>query len=168
MGKWIISVSLIVLVVAFLLFVLPAISLRDGGLPRRFVDTENHKQIGVACALFASDHDGNYPRSFAELGKYVGTHTELFVSCRNSHTATNSLDNVQDWTDFVYLPGCTTASPPQRVVAFLPPGHYEEKTGAAILFADGHVEWQRLRELTRTLNKSPNTASHGTALPRRP
>ena len=73
------------------------------------------------------------------------------------------MTNVMDWTDYVYLPGVSTASAPCRVVAFLPPGSHEKTTGTVVLFADGHVEWQALQEFTRTMNKSPNQVPEDTA-----
>ncbi len=161
MKKMIIAVAILLLVgVAVLLFA-PAIIHNHKKAPRSY-DISNLHQIGLACRMFAMDHDGHFPDNWTEIDSYLSGHSQLFVMAKNRRTA-GSMTNVMAWTDYVYLPGVTTGSPPYRVVAFLPPGSHEKTTGAVVLFADGHVEWQTLVDFTRTLNRSPNQVPEDTA-----
>ena len=111
------------------------------------------KQIGIACMIYAMDHDGAYPPDFVSLTNYADKPL-LYVSRHDLDNA-GAMSNVMEWTSFVYNRGITTASPPDTIVAYLPPGHFKKKNGGVILFADGRVEWKPLNEFTRTLNETP-------------
>jgi len=82
-----------------------------------------------------------------------------------------AISNVIAWTSFRYVPGATTASPPGRVVAYLPPRQYGEREctccgkthfdfkrqqyfrGESLLFADGSVSWETPDEFEKVLNE---------------
>jgi prepilin-type processing-associated H-X9-DG protein len=161
MKKMIIAAAILLLVGGAVFLFAPAIIHHHGKAPRVY-DISNLHQIGLACRMFAADHAGRFPDNWTELDPYVTGHSKLFVMAKNRRAA-GSMTNVLEWTDYVYLPGATTASPTYRVVAFLPPGSHEKTTGAVVLFADGHVESQTLADFTRAMNRSPNQAPQDTA-----
>ncbi len=149
-------VGLVTLVAVAVFVLLPALTMpRPSSIV--MVDMANLNQIGRACWRYAFDHDGQFPPDFSHLTQYAD-HPRLYVS-RHDRDQAGSLSNVMDWTSYVYLSGNTTSSPPDTVVAFLPPGHYEKRNGGVILFADGSVEWKKLQEFTKTLNQTPTKKS---------
>lgn len=126
-------------------------------------DINNLKQIDVLCRLYGEDHEGRYPNDWTELASYNEYGPDIFVTLDNRESAGN-LTNVMEWTDYVYIPGRTASSPPDAIVAFLPPGHYFQKgrTWAIVLFVDGHVERMSITNFTRAMNKNVNKALHPT------
>ena len=112
--------------------------------------------------MYARDSGGAYPDEFTQLEKYFSPKSgrKAFVTPKNRKNVGQWAD-VMEWTDYVYIPGTTTSSSPDRVVAFLPPGHHTQRdeNGALILFADNHVEWQTVKEFTRTINETPKKST---------
>ena len=137
---------------AALFLVLPMLSFPKTKAVRSF-DMNCLSQIGKACMMYAMDHNGQYPPDFAALTPYAD-YPKLYVS-RHDRERAGAMSNVMDWTSFVYHRGITTASPPESVVAYLPPGHHEKTNGGIMLFADGSVQWMALPDFTRKLNQTP-------------
>lgn len=122
-------------------------------------DANNLKQVGLACLMYAYEHNGEYPTDLGQLSKYIGgdKNRRLFLSSW-SDIGPGPMSNAMEWTDYVYIPGATTSSPPGRVLAYQPPGQHPKSLGANILFVDGHVEWVDMRGFIRTMN-SPQQRS---------
>ena len=106
--------------------------------------------IGGLCKQYADNHDGHFPEDWNQLPPHL--RAGLFVTQEHSSKAGN-MTNVMEWTDFVYIHGMTTASPPNKIMAFLPPGHFKTRNCAVVLFANGKVTWLGLEDFTRRLNQ---------------
>jgi len=64
------------------------------------------------------------PDNWAQLTSAMQVDPNLFVT--PDHTRhVGDPTNVTQWADFIYVPGVTTGSPPDAVVAYLPPGQYK-------------------------------------------
>lgn len=146
--------------VAFIAFlVMPAIR-QDSGKPRRVQDMNNLHQIGLACQMFAREHEGRFPDDLSQLTPYFGPDaTSCFISASKRGSEPGAMTNIMQWTDYIYLRGATTSSSPSTVVAFLPIGIYPAEQGTLVLLADGRVRCQTLSEFTRAMNSSPNNTS---------
>jgi len=96
------------------------------------------RQIGLACRVYAEEHQGQFP-------------TEM--------------PDVTVVTNFGYVRGATTASPPDTVIAYRRPHRYGKHTGGLIHFADGGVSWESADEFEKVLNEP---VTNGMARPRRP
>jgi prepilin-type processing-associated H-X9-DG protein len=146
----------IAIAVFILAVVASSIMPRRPGIPPDIYDKINLHQIGGACIMFAKEHQGRFPDDWSQLALYDKDISRCFLMWENRRTKIGSMTNVMDWTDYVYVRGATTSSPPSTVVAFLPPGAHENRAGAPVLFADGRVEWQSLADFTRIMNRNPN------------
>jgi prepilin-type processing-associated H-X9-DG protein len=95
---------------------------------RRSSALNNLKQIGLALRLYSGDNNEKFPSALAEVrGKYAGDSDKLFV------------DPVTG-KPFIYIgAGLSETAPPDTVIA------YSELTpdGCNVLYADGHVAWQK-------------------------
>ena len=159
--KDIAGATVVLLVLIVTVFVSPLCSRRVR--PPYLWDINNLKQIGILCRLYAMDHEGRYPNDWAEFISHEAANSEIFVTLNNREAA-GDLTNVMEWTDYVYIPGRTEASPPDAVVAFLPPGHHIRKgrSRAIVLFVDEHVERMSIADFTRAMNKNPNKGFQAT------
>jgi hypothetical protein len=114
-------------------------------------------EIGIACSGYAADHEGRYPDDWANLvPKYISASEAGTFLARFALVFSRSTTNVMEWTDYVYFRGITTDSPPNAIVAFLPPGYNGNFQESVVLFADGSIQSMNLSEFTKTLNKKPN------------
>jgi len=121
-------------------------------------DMNNLKQIYMASVLYAINHGGQFPPNLEALSATDLDNPSVFVRWQNRQSA-GALTNVTEWTDYVYLPGLSESSPHDAIVAFLPPGVYtwQDETGAAVVFADGSMQWLSVEEFTRAMNKRTPT-----------
>ncbi len=106
---------------------LPSLS-RARTLSKRTVSGSNLRQIGVACEIYAYDHQGQYPPDLQTLVA-AGDITDKSLEAPAGPGGPS----------YAYIAGHTTSSPPHWVVAYEDyPGITK---GANVLFADGHVEF---------------------------
>ena len=148
-------ITAVILTLGLALFViLPAITAPNTKATVAY-DMSHLRQIGMACLMYAMDHNGEYPADWACLTNYANT-PKLYFSRHDANNA-GAMSNVMQWTSYVYIRGVTTAAAPETIVAYLPPGHYEQKDRGIVVHADCSVEWKSLRELTEALNKNPTT-----------
>lgn len=115
----------------------------------RLKSANNLKQIGLAIQLYTKENGGHYPDTFGTLLRNEDITASVFVSPGSKDTpATGATpeDIVANLTDgghlsYVYLGrGLTTTTPGNVVVAYENPSIWT--TGANVLYADGHVEFQ--------------------------
>lgn len=99
----------------------------------------NLRMIGLAVKMYAGDNDGVFPDRLVQLRRYV-CHSPGLFTCPKSGNKPGPFATVDEWTDYVYIPGLTASSAENAVLAYCPAKHHEGE-GGNVLFADGHVEW---------------------------
>lgn len=120
-------------------------------ISRSTYDAGNLKAIGMGCWDYAQHNGGRFPPDLTPVALGGKVSIGAFVTHRN-RAVTGSREKVMEWTDYVYLPGCSTASSPRQVLAFLPPGMGDRPNGAQVLFADGTIAWYAPTEFVRVMN----------------
>jgi prepilin-type processing-associated H-X9-DG protein len=124
--------------VVVIILVLPNIH-RTGGHGSRIACANNLKQVGIGIKLYADEHDDVYPQKFSEIIQYVSRHAAIFV-CAESGNKPESIETVDEWTDYVYILGFSTTSAPNAILAYCDPKNHNGE-GGNILFVDGNIEW---------------------------
>ena len=122
--------------------------------------TDAESDLNTICRfswIFAEKHNGVYPLDWAELiSEYpVQLSKDVFVIHPNKGIKCDP-KTVMEWTDYVYVRGATTASPPGTILAYLPPGHIKSRTPAIIQLLDGRREALSVHDFTKMLNRIPN------------
>lgn len=109
-------------------------------------------QIAIACKTYASDHGGFYPPDFSYLfdGYFIRSPRPLLAF--GEPRPDGDLADAMEWTSFVYVRGHTSDSPPDAVLAFLPPGYHKGDLGI-VVFVGGETKAVPLRGFARTLNR---------------
>lgn len=121
----------------------------------RVKSASNLRQIGMACMLYANEHDHKYPPDMGTLLKTEDITIDVFLSPRTSTSIPASVksgdvDAMTKWVDasgdFKYLgAGLSDSAAPEVVLAH---ERLDRKLadGINVLFADGHVEFILLKE----------------------
>ena len=136
---------LIVAGVGFVLFTaLDLFIRREKATARRKVCARNLVQIGIACRVYAAAHGGAFPASFGGLlagvpDEAAWRHPKMY-DCPSSDTPAGEIDDVDDWTDYLLIPGLTTNAPARTPLGRCDPVHHSGD-GAPVLFIDGTVRW---------------------------
>ncbi|HTV48679.1 MAG TPA: hypothetical protein VMG59_09575 [Phycisphaerae bacterium] len=119
----------------------------------------NERQIVQACLEYANDHNGKYPPDLVEALPYIGdpdnpqtmqtlvdpssNSTPLTVSPENAKSATWINENLSGHCDYIYMgagiDSTKISNPATTVIVYEPLSIHGN--GAAVGFADGHVEW---------------------------
>jgi prepilin-type processing-associated H-X9-DG protein len=130
----------------------------------------NERMIGQAMLLYANENKQKYPDDLGTLVKTQDISVDAFVcpTADNSIPAeilNGTLDQKAAWVnehaDYVYLgKGQTTSSPADRIMVYEKPGAHEGD-GMNILYGDGHVEFQVMREATRQIDKQEHRGEQG-------
>ena len=89
--------------------------------------------------MYAGEHGEIYPERLTDIGKYLGFQPALF-RCFGSGNEPGKFDTVDEWTDYVYVPGLPESVHPSTVLMYCPAKNHKDD-GGNVLFADGHVEW---------------------------
>jgi len=97
---------------------------------RRVASMNNLKQMGLAVLMYAQDHDNKLPDDLKTLEKY-GVTGRVLESPRKPNDFTGP--------SYIYIPGQSTSTDPQNIVAYENPAFLEDGTNA--VFLDGHVEF---------------------------
>jgi len=139
---------------------------RAGGSARRASCKNNLKQIGLALHIYASGHSGEFPQGTTAVevfGKLIDEglldktwgfwKIPVYVcpGAREDIEAWKSSRKLTDETcSYDYVPGLSTASPPEFALAFdrsvtnhaftASPGE-DVYRGRLVLYVDGHVSW---------------------------
>jgi len=99
---------------------------------RRSCCTSNLKQISIAIARYADDHDNKMPRTFDDLMPYVSFSKKAFI-CPSAKDQTKP--------SYVLLPNVDWQGIDLKVMVTEPPGNHRD--GGNALYNDGHVEWTK-------------------------
>jgi len=115
-------------------------------------DGNRLKQIVLLCQIYATEHDGQYPSSPNDLVPYVGTNAHFFASGKHQHRV-GSLDQVSEWTDFIYVPGSRVTDSEDTLLVYLPLDLTLEPPGAYVGFTDGKVQRLNQSQFVQTLDR---------------
>jgi prepilin-type processing-associated H-X9-DG protein len=98
---------------------------------QRVVSMNNLKQIGLACMMYANDHNGEFPPNLEVLVKDGHLTDKILVSPRKptGHSGPS----------YIYIAGQKTSSPIENILAYEDPSFAKDGKRIA-LFLDGHVE----------------------------
>ena len=149
--------------IAFVLIVLIALLYPGSTINRvrveQAVAQSDLKQILISCQAYAEENNGQLPPGWAVLfTNYLSIDgLPLFVT-RQNRDKIDAPDKVMEWTDYVYVCGLTTASPPYTIFAYLPAGHIKSKTPFIVAYLDGSTVALSLSDFTKAMNKSPQQA----------
>lgn len=115
------------------------------------VCASNLKQIGLACHMYAMDHDGRFPDTLAELSdKYVELQCFFCPGDHGGHTGkyVNDLDSAA--ASYILVPGLSPSDDPDTVLAYDKSVWNHGGTGKNVCFVDGRV---RFIEVDRIVEK---------------
>ncbi|QOJ14741.1 MAG: hypothetical protein HRU75_08850 [Planctomycetia bacterium] len=120
---------------------------------RTAVSASNLRMIGMACHIYANEHQEKFPPDFDALVADGRLAREQLVSPRDPRGS-------PDRSSYVYVPGQSAASDPRNVLAYEPAYDGDR---AVVLFVDAHVEVvspERLEdELERTQERLKRAAA---------
>jgi len=115
---------------------LPAISMVQE-LGTRSKCQEHLHSLEKALVAYCSTPITNYPSNLNILSSDVSP--DLFV-CPGSWNKPGSLNNAMEWTDYIYVTGLSTSTPPGVPVLICPPENHLGK-GGCILDTDHSTKW---------------------------
>lgn len=121
-----------------------------GPSAERILGANNLKQIGVAARMYAADNGGVFPsdlRSCARPPYLSAGQRYLFISPITGHEP-GELSEVDQWSDYVLVPGRKESDPRNTVLGFSKPECYPGE-GGNVLFVTGKVRWCDLEEYQR-------------------
>jgi len=122
----------------------------------------NLHQIGLAISLYAQDHGGTYPDSFAQLMTEEQLTAAVFV-CPSSNDEAADGENAAavavnlskpHHLSYVYLgKGKTTATVKDDTVIVYEPLENHQQDGMDVLYGDGHAAWVSRDQAKRLIAK---------------
>ena len=127
---------------------LPALS-RAREQARQVACKSNLKQIGLAIAMFANDHDANYPDKLEDLfDQYLMAKQVLHCPSTGKPKAGPGME-----CSYRYVGKLPRGTDPGVIVVYDKPGNHR-RTGRNALFCDGHVQWLTRGAFRTALRKS--------------
>jgi len=119
---------------------LPSLS-RSRELAKRAISVSNLRGIGMACHMYGSDHDGQFPPSLTALVEADLIAPGMLQSPRQPDAA----------EAYVYVGGQSRSSDSRNVLAYEKPVGDE---GTNVLFVDGHVEFLDLESFRQAVRET--------------
>jgi len=107
------------------------------------VSASNLRGIGVACMIYANDHDGQFPDSFDALLD-SGMITEKMLQSPS--------DYPDPGVSYIYIAGQNESGDPRNVVAY--ERLYDGLEATNVLFADTHVEQMSIEQFKQALRST--------------
>jgi prepilin-type processing-associated H-X9-DG protein len=147
MGYLGVFLTILFMIGMFAGMLIPAVA---GGqeMARRSACVSNLTIIGKGCTLYAMDHQQMFPPDLQSVVPLVGNDAKVFT-CRATGHQPGPLDSLNQWTDYVYVPGCK-ADDTVAIVAFENPGNHGGK-GGNVLYSDGSVAWMNTEEFNKAI-----------------
>ena len=131
------SVIIIASTTLCLLFLTPLFMRRTTHYPGQ-VCLANLRTLCMGALLYADDHNDIFPRNM-EMLETVGIRPNDFVCPIPPRSKPGLLQNVNQWADYIYIPGHEVNSPPDSMVFYCPPENHGGRYGT-VGFADMRVE----------------------------
>jgi len=123
---------------------------------QRVVSMSNLRNIGTATMMYAAEGDDQPPQDLAALIK-SGQNPDMLVSPLSGRKAPKLVKGkLVGEVDYILLklPRLTDLKTPSRtILAYERPENYGQK-GTAVLFADGHVEWMKIKRFREALDRT--------------
>lgn len=110
----------------------------------------NLVELGKAMVRFSMDCSESFPSYFQWLVPGYISNSCVFVCPASGHNV-GSISNVNEWTDYVYVPGLKAYTPLSTVHAFCLPEYHDGK-GAHVLRLDCSVRWYDAESFSRLTN----------------
>jgi prepilin-type processing-associated H-X9-DG protein len=132
------------------------------------------KNIGLACLIYANEHNGKYPDTFEEIMLAADMPPEQFICPGSGDTPAPGKTRAEQAAhlsegrhlSYTYIGKGLTTSVVNRtnvVVAYEHPANYGGSKASHLLFADGHVEWINAIEWIDSLPCARNLGEIGSA-----
>lgn len=106
-------------------------------------------QLGKMCVMYAMDHDGALPDKWSDITEPYGN--PRLLDCTSTPQPPGPIDTLDEWAEFVLVPGLTTNSMPNAVLAYEPLDNHNSR-GGNVLFVNGAVEWMKPDQHAQALN----------------
>jgi hypothetical protein len=118
------------------------------------------RQLATAGTIYSTDYGGHYPTNWSSVAKDYAHAGKLFDCKADPATYHDSIEGVDEWADFVLIPGITTNDPPDSLLAYEPLSNHRG-AGANVITRNRETCWV-LPEEYRVLRDK-----HGKALTNR-
>jgi len=131
------SIAVTILVLVIVLVVLVPMGMAEA---RETACETNLREIGMACTVYATDHDGRFPERLSELYPHYLPDLKAF-GCPVVGDRIESPDQIDSQTGYLYLGAGRTVyeAPSSTIIAADKPDNH--RAGRRnLLYADGHVE----------------------------
>ena len=147
-GRWLMTGALAAMILLPLAAMGGAAALKRVFKPSRSryhrpVCKSNLRQIGLACHMYADDHDGNFPPGFQVLVPMYVDNPKVF-SCPQGPSSWRDFNigaAVRESSSYDYLPGRSPLLPGEFFLA-VERNLNHGGMGFNVLFCDAHVEWR--------------------------
>jgi hypothetical protein len=112
--------------------------------------------LGYACAMYEGDHNGSYPTNWGSITNYAES-ARLF-RCVGVSASPGALESVDEWSDFILVPGLSSNDPFDTILAYEPlRNHHGE--GGNVLLRNYEVYWRSAKEYRSLKTKTGNVLS---------
>ncbi len=105
------------------------------------------KQLGMACIMYAVEHDDRLPDSLDELVPYLGNDRSLL-------TAPHASSDAASYALVPNLPPRNRIPAPSTFVMIYENPFLQDGKNVNVCYADGHVAWQPVQALRRELDET--------------
>lgn len=167
-GKWLLRIGIgAALLVGGIAVLLPSLC-KSRESANRAKCVSNLHQIGLAILLYANDHAGAYPDSFATLIQNEQITPAVFVCPSSNDEAATGDTQAAMLTDlakpnhcsYVYLGNGMNSGTVKddALICYEPPENHQQE-GMNMLFGDGHAEWFDLKTAQAMIAKATTRPS---------
>lgn len=155
----------LVLQILFFLLILPALLFpalaKTKELARRSACQNNLHQLDMALVAYCYPAQNFYPTNLNQLPT-SDVSPNVFV-CPGSGNKPGSLNNVEDWMDYIYVSGQGPSTPAGVPIFICPPEHHKN-LGGCVLDSDHSTRWVSKPEIDSIIS---NALSHGAVVSKR-
>lgn len=115
------------------------------------------RQLAKGCIMYSMDYGGPFPTNWSSVAqKYI--HAGKLFNCKSDPASYHdSIEGVDDWSDFVLVRGIMTDDPPDTILAYEPLSNHRG-VGANVVTKDVEARWVSSAEFRQLKDK------HGRAL----
>ena len=115
------------------------------------------RSLSMACIVYSMDFEGKYPTNWSSVAEHYAHAGKLFDCKSKPGIPHDSIEGVDEWSDFILVPGITTNDSPDTILAYEPLSNHRG-TGANVVDREGNPRWVSPVEFKQLKDK------HGNAL----